>query len=183
MQSLTKKSALNPFWLQGPRDDLQLQPQHDRTILCLDILADKVVTGSADHGLRVYSLKSGKCTRNLYTKNFGHHDWVTSCKFLQDGRVWSAGMDNQLCLWDSRVLKCQTLTGHNSTISKIEVDESNVGISASYDASLLVWNLDRIECSQGLFNCHKDAVVEFAWQNSLVVSGDRTGNMAIWDIN
>lgn len=30
---------------------------------------------------------------------------------------------------------------------------------------------------------HKDAVVEFAWMNSLCVSGDRSGNMAIWDIN
>jgi len=73
--------------------------------------------------------------------------------------------------------------GHNSTISKILVDEANVGISASYDASLLVWNLDTLECAQGLFNAHKDAVVEFAWRNSLVVSGDRGGTMAIWDLN
>jgi WD40 repeat protein len=43
--------------------------------------------------------------------------------------------------------------------------------------------LDTIECSQGLFNGHKDAVVEFNWQNSLVVSGDRGGSMAMWDIN
>ena len=92
-------------------------------------------------------------------------------------------MDNLLCLWDSRVIKCQNLVGHNSTISKIMVDEQNFGISASYDASLLVWNLDTIECSQGLFNGHKDAVVEFNWRNSLVVSGDRGGSMAIWDIN
>jgi len=83
MQNINSSSStLNRFWLEGPRDDIPLTPQHDRTILCLDILADKVVTGSADHGLRVYSLKSGKCLRNLYTKNFGHHDWVTSCKFL-----------------------------------------------------------------------------------------------------
>jgi WD40 repeat protein len=26
-------------------------------------------------------------------------------------------------------------------------------------------------------------VVEFAWRNSLCVSGDRGGSMAIWDIN
>ena len=83
MQNInSSSSSLNRFWLEGPRDDIPLTPQHDRTILCLDILADKVVTGSADHGLRVYSLKSGKCLRNLYTKNFGHTDWVTSCKFL-----------------------------------------------------------------------------------------------------
>ena len=65
-----------------------------------------MVTSSADHGLRVYSLKNGKCLRNLYNKKFGHTDWVTSCAFLQDGRVLSAGMDNLLCLWDSKVVKC-----------------------------------------------------------------------------
>ena len=61
---------------------MELTPQHDRTILSLDILGDMCVTSSADHGLRVYSLKSGKCLRNLYNKRFGHTDWVTSCKFL-----------------------------------------------------------------------------------------------------
>lgn len=46
-----------------------------------------------------------------------------------------------------------------------------------------MWNLDTLECAQGLFNGHKDAVVEFNWKHSLVVSGDRGGSMAIWDIN
>ena len=40
-----------------------------------------------------------------------------------------------------------------------------------------------MECLQGLFNGHKDAVVEFNWINSLCVSGDRSGNMMVWDIN
>jgi len=102
---------------------------------------------------------------------------------LQDGRVLSAGMDNLLCLWDAKVVKCQNLQGHNSTISKIDVDSQNIGVSGSYDASLLVWSLDTLTCVQGLFNGHKDAVVEFAWQHSLVVSGDRGGSMAIWDVN
>ena len=48
---------------------------------------------------------------------------------------------------------------------------------------MLVWNLDTLTCLQGLFNGHKDAVVEFAWSNSLCVSGDRGGSLAIWDIN
>lgn len=47
---------LSQFWFSGPNDDMQLTPQHDRTILSLDILQDKVVTSSADHALRVYSL-------------------------------------------------------------------------------------------------------------------------------
>lgn len=174
---------LSHYWTSGPADDMPLTPQHDRTILSLDILQDKTVTSSADHGIRVYSLKSGKCTRNLFNKRYGHTDWVTSVKFLNDGRVISAGMDNKLCLWDAKVIKCSDLKGHNSTISKIMTDDQNIGISSSYDSSLLVWNLDTLECAQGLFNAHKDAVVEFQWRNSLVVSGDRGGSMAIWDIN
>ena len=35
----------------------------------------------------------------------------------------------------------------------------------------------------GLFNAHRDAVIDFAWNNSLAVSGDRAGILAFWDIN
>lgn len=81
------------------------------------------------------------------------------------------------------MVKCSNLTGHNGSISKVKVDDNNVAISAAYDSSLLVWNLDTSECLQGLFQGHKDAVMEFEWQNSLCVSGARDGSMTMWDIN
>ena len=65
----------------------------------------------------------------------------------------------------------------------MQVDGQNVAISAAYDSSLLVWNLDTQECVQGLFQGHKDAVMEFAWRNSLCVSGARDGSMCMWDVN
>ena len=80
-------------------------------------------------------------------------------------------------------MRCSPLVGHNGSISKVMVDETNTAVSAAYDSSLLVWNLDRLECVQGLFNGHSDAVMEFAWKNSLAVSGDRVGGLAFWDIN
>lgn len=131
----------------------------------------------------MYNLKGGKQIRQLYAKQYGHCDWVTTCAFLKDGRVLSGGMDKLLCLWDAKVVKCQNLTGHNSSVSKAKVDSNNVAVTAAYDASLLVWNLDTLECLTGLFNGHKDAVMEFEWFNSLVVSGARDGSMAMWDVN
>ena len=80
-------------------------------------------------------------------------------------------------------MRCSNLVGHNGSISKVMVDNSNVAVSAAYDSSLLVWQLDRLECAQGLFNGHTDAVMEFEWKNSLCVSGDRAGGLAFWDIN
>ena len=81
------------------------------------------------------------------------------------------------------MVKCDKLTGHNGSISKIVVDDNDVAITAGYDAALLVWNLNTRECLQGLFKGHKEPVVECQWRNSLCVSGDRKGGMAFWDIN
>lgn len=108
---------------------------------------------------------------------------MTTVDYLSDGRILSGSMDKQLCLWDKSAVKCSNLVGHNGSISKVKVDSSNIAVSAAYDSSLLVWRLDGLECVQGLFNGHSDAVMEFAWRNSLCVSGDRVGGLAFWDIN
>lgn len=66
---------------------------------CSDIRNDLIVTGSADHGLRVYSSVNGVFKRELFDKKYGHTDWVTDCKILNDNRVVSSGMDSKICLW------------------------------------------------------------------------------------
>ena len=63
------------------------------------------------------------------------------------------------------------------------VDDNNIAVTAGYDSSLLVWNLDTEESLMGLFNGNRDAVMDFAWKDSLCVSGDREGILAFWDIN
>lgn len=149
----------------------------------MDVLGDKVVTGSSDHGLREYKMGSMTQIRQLYNKRFGHSEWVTSVSYALDGRILSGGMDAKLCSWDKRVVRCDDLTGHKGSVSKVLVDNSGVGMSASYDGSILIWDLKTKECLQGLFRGHKDAVTTFEWRNSLMVSGARDGSLAFWDIN
>ena len=60
------------------------------------------------------------------------------------------------------------------------VDEFNIGVSSSYDRSLIVWDLDTMQDSQKLDKAHKDPVLTFAWKNSLIVSGDKAGKMVLW---
>lgn len=129
--------ALN--WYPG--SDLPFEPQHDRAILALDVdsRGETCVTASADHALHLYNCRTGKRTKTLYSKRFGHTDWVTSCAILNDGRVLSASMDKRLCLWERTGVVCKDLSGHNGSISKVKVDEKNVAISAAYDSALLVW--------------------------------------------
>lgn len=63
------------------------------------------------------------------------------------------------------------------------VDEWDVGISASYDKSLIVWDLQRQQPLTVCANVHQAPVLTFDWHNSLVVSADKAGVLAYWDLN
>jgi WD40 repeat protein len=61
------------------------------------------------------------------------------------------------------------------------VDDRNIGLSASYDSNVIIWNLDSLQL---LKTCTLDAaVVAMDWRNSLMVGGTRGGQVSLWDIN
>lgn len=96
-------------WKKGPINSKVLDPGHGRGILCMSLKDDLLATGSSDHGIRVYDVKKGTFIKELYTKKYGHKEWLTSVSFLNDGRLFSAGMDSLLCLWDSKSVRCDTI--------------------------------------------------------------------------
>jgi WD40 repeat protein len=104
---------------KAPSSDILLDPQHGGQVLCMDSNSISIVQGSIDHGLRVYAISNGKQTRSLYTKQYGHTEWVTSCALLNDGRVVSTGMDNNICVWDAKGAKCKYIKEHTGSISKV----------------------------------------------------------------
>ena len=65
------------------------------------------------------------------------------------------------------------------SISKVMADD-HVGISASYDATIILWDLGKRDMSDKLIGPHKEAIMDFEWMNSLLVSGDKSGVVAIW---
>lgn len=90
-------------------------------------------------------------------------------------------MDGSLCLWDRRAVRCENLNQHQGSISKVLCDQNDIGITASYDKTLVVWDLHRIN-SLHVMGC-SGPVMDFEWHNSLVVAGDRLGQLTLWDIN
>lgn len=61
--------------------------------------------------------------------------------------------------------------------------KDDIGISASYDTSMIIWDFKKKRDCEKLMGAHKDAVMDFVWHNSLLVSGDKAGVLAIWDLN
>lgn len=68
---------------------------------------------------------------------------------------------------------------HRGSISKVMADD-HLGISASYDATMILWDLAKKDMSEKLIGPHKEAIMDFEWSNSLLVSGDKSGVVAMW---
>ena len=116
---MNKYSSKQYDFMKAPSSDILLNPQHGGQVLCMDTNSISIVQGSIDHGLRVYGISNGKQTRSLYSKQYGHTEWVTSCVLLEDGRVVSVGMDNNICIWESKGVKCRYIKEHQGSISKV----------------------------------------------------------------
>ncbi|ORX50640.1 WD40 repeat-like protein, partial [Piromyces finnis] len=135
----------------------------DRSLLCMDLRNDTpyIVCGGADHGLKVVDIKTGTVTKNLYTKLYGHSEWVTCCIFFDDGRVLSGGMDGRCCLWDNGQVKCIELGNGESR-------------GTGYAASLMTVPTGY---SISDMNLLKKTDTEFQ-----VAIGDYEGKIKIWSI-
>lgn len=179
------KNALLKFSKsQGPLSDIILNPEHGGPILCLDASNDIVITGSTDHGIRVYNIQTGKQIKELFSKNFGHTEWVTCVKILKNKKIISGGMDSNICVWESTGISCKYITENTGSISKILLNESEkILLSASYDSSVRLFDLGNLQCLSTLSGVHKGPVSEVEWKNSLCVSGSKDGSVAIWDLN
>lgn len=81
----------------------------------------------------------------MQCRNNGHAEWVSCCKYLQDGRIVSGAMDSKVCVWAAKGTRSQTLEGHSGPIAALET-LSNPSVdallaSASYDKSIRLWQV------------------------------------------
>ncbi|KAG5472745.1 hypothetical protein LSCM4_02068 [Leishmania orientalis] len=213
----TLRSATS--WYEGPADPTGRSfDASDSNLLCMDVLVPSAarpgavgrasavrtfgaappsassplcVVGSADHGLKVFDLRTMRELKTLYTKTCGHTEWVTACRFLSDRRVLSGGMDSKLCLWSDVIrggpARCVDLLGHTGSISQVELSESHgrsIAMSASYDRTIRIWELNGAASGQqiGCLSGHKGPVTQFSWLGTEVLSGDRQGTVKLWDV-
>ena len=156
----------------------------ERNLLCMSSNHDEVVVGGADHAVRVLKVSSdGKIIlkRTLYSKQYGHSDWVTCVQHLRNGQVVSGGMDSNICVWTGA--RCKNLMGHVGSISRIRVLNDKYLASSSYDRSLKIWCLTKSEMISSLHG-HKGAVLDFRiLPDGCLVSAGRDSTIRVWDIS
>uniref|UniRef100_K3WJ13 Uncharacterized protein n=1 Tax=Globisporangium ultimum (strain ATCC 200006 / CBS 805.95 / DAOM BR144) TaxID=431595 RepID=K3WJ13_GLOUD len=194
-------------WLTGPMvPEGSLHSVSAQPLICMSMSADarEVVVGSSDHALYVIPLRSSAAMsssrgssrsltaasklKTLYTKKFGHTEWVTCVTHLPDNRIVSGGMDSKLCLWDATGVKCDDLLGHSGSVSLVQCLGDELIVSAGYDKTVRVWNVGKHTSSRqrerSVIKAGSAPILDASTLsgNSSIVCGDRDGGVHLIDL-
>lgn len=157
------------------REPKVLRGHEDHVITCLQFSGNRIVSGSDDNTLKVWSATSGRCLRTLV----GHTGGVWSSQ-MAGSLVVSGSTDRTLRVWDADTGMClHVLYGHTSTVRCMHLFGNKV-VSGSRDATLRVWDLETGECLHVLVG-HVAAVRCVQYNGRLVVSGAYDYMVKVWD--
>lgn len=163
-------------WLDGKdRISKILKGHDDHVITCLQFNGSRIVSGSDDNTLKVWSAVSGKCLRTLT----GHTGGVWASQ-MRRNLIISGSTDRTLKIWNMDTGNCvHTLHGHTSTVRCLALHD-NVVVSGSRDATLRAWNIDTGEFLY-VYVGHMAAVRCVCYNGEKVVSGAYDYMVKVWN--
>ncbi|KAG5680545.1 hypothetical protein PVAND_010046 [Polypedilum vanderplanki] len=163
-------------WRSNPiRTPKILNGHDDHVITCLQFSGNRIVSGSDDNTLKVWSAVTGKCLRTLV----GHTGGVWSSQ-MSGNLIISGSTDRTLKVWDAESGICKhTLYGHTSTVRCMHLHGNKV-VSGSRDATLRVWDINDGTCLHILVG-HLAAVRCVQYDGKLVVSGAYDYQVKVWN--
>ena len=153
---------------------------------------DRLVSGSGDRSVRIWSLRSGQCSLTLSIE-----DGVTTVAVSPDGKLIAAGsLDRTVRVWDSTTgflverLDSGNDNGNGHEDSVYSVAFSNTGnqiASGSLDRTVKLWNLDgkldKNSSCEATYIGHKDFVLSVCCtpNNEYILSGSKDRGVIFWD--
>ncbi|XP_007230293.3 F-box/WD repeat-containing protein 7 isoform X2 [Astyanax mexicanus] len=171
-----RQHRIDTNWRRGDLKSPKVLKGHDdHVITCLQFCGNRIVSGSDDNTLKVWSAVTGKCLRTLV----GHTGGVWSSQ-MRDNIIISGSTDRTLKVWNAETGDCiHTLYGHTSTVRCMHLHEKRV-VSGSRDATLRVWDIETGQCLHVLMG-HVAAVRCVQYDGRRVVSGAYDFMVKVWD--
>uniref|UniRef100_A0A1A9ZS35 F-box domain-containing protein n=1 Tax=Glossina pallidipes TaxID=7398 RepID=A0A1A9ZS35_GLOPL len=162
-------------WRSRPIREPKILKGHDEHVItCLQFSGNRIVSGSDDNTLKVWSAVTGRCLRTLV----GHTGGVWSSQ-MSGNIIISGSTDRTLKVWDMETGQCvHTLLGHTSTVRCMHLHGNKV-VSGSRDATLRVWDIEQGSCLRVLVG-HLAAVRCVQYDGKLIVSGAYDYMVKIW---
>ncbi|CDO74829.1 hypothetical protein BN946_scf184353.g10 [Trametes cinnabarina] len=181
---------------------------HSDSVYCLEFDSSRIITGSRDRTIKVWSLKTGKCLATFT----GHRGSVLCLKFDRDwdiaddsssedgvdgvaprrGFLVTGSSDCAVCVWNlwahprgseepaiTADVKA-VLRAHSGGVLDLRIDTRWI-VSCSKDALIRVWDRETLEL-RTTFRGHEGPVNAVGLQGNRVVSASGDGKMIMWDV-
>ncbi|CAI4060101.1 hypothetical protein N7582_001537 [Saccharomyces uvarum] len=138
---------------------------HDSTVRCLDVLkynnTKYIVSGSRDNTLHVWKLPEGSSTADHQAE----HDYPLVFRTPEENPYFVG-----------------ILRGHTASIRTVS-GHGNIVISASYDSTLIVWDIAQMKCLY-ILSGHTDRVYAAIYdhERKRCISAGTDSTIRIWDL-
>ncbi|KOC61478.1 F-box/WD repeat-containing protein 7 [Habropoda laboriosa] len=180
-QAYMRQHNIKMNWRTKPiRTPKILKGHDDHVITCLQFSGNRIVSGSDDNTLKVWSAVTGKCLRTLV----GHTGGVWSSQMFDGVHVVSGSLDTSIRVWEVETGACRhTLMGHQSLTSGMEL-RNNILVSGNADSTVKVWDIVSGHCLQTLSgpNKHQSAVTCLQFNSHFVITSSDDGTVKLWDV-
>lgn len=111
---------------------------HHSQIYAIAFDGIKVVTGSLDSHIRVWSAETGACLATLQ----GHTSLVGHLQ-LSSRVLVSGGSDGNLRVWDMDTFECkQRISAHDNSVTCLQYDDKRI-LSGGSDGRVKLWDIEK----------------------------------------
>ena len=143
--------------------------------------SDKLISGSDDTTIKIWSLTNGKCLKTLWGV-VGHVKSVKCLSLLDDFQLVSGSADRSIKIWNLLSFSLTaTLYGHTWDVLCLERLSNEFFASGSGDNTIKIWNLITKKCTKTI-QAHKSAVSCLRLlPNKILASGSFDKTIKIWN--
>jgi WD40 repeat protein len=165
-----KEAGFEPLLMEEERS----LEGHTNIVECLVMHGDKVISGSHDTTIKVWSTDTWTCERTLE----GHNDRVNSLVVHGD-KLISVSDDYTIKVWNTETWVCErTLEDHDEPVECLVIHGDKL-ISGSYDYTIKVWNTDTWACERTLEG-HDGPVLSLVMHGDKLLSGSNDCTIKVW---
>uniref|UniRef100_UPI0037E8EB47 F-box and WD repeat domain containing protein 10B n=1 Tax=Semicossyphus pulcher TaxID=241346 RepID=UPI0037E8EB47 len=149
---------------------------HTRAVNCLDVHADRLVSGAKDCLVKVWSLQTGKHFEEFH---FKHQSSVQSVK-INTTTVFSSCHRGLVKIWDMETASLvRVINAHKSSVKCLFLDEWHL-LSGDYSGQVMAWSTSCVKECLMTFN-HPKEVKSLTLVYLRVITGCADGRIRIFN--
>ena len=151
----------------------------DGDVVCITAITEgRYVVGYSLNKIKIYSIKSGRCLKELYLD--GNH--VKSICQISDGRLISGHTDG-VKVWNTRNGRClNTLSFGNSPVISLTLLTDNTLAIGYENGEIKIWNTKSSKCLKKLSGGNQLTCLAALPDNNFV-SSHKDGTIKLWKVN